>query len=198
MIVSGNLLRPFPASLKGLFGSILLAPNRKHFRTAAKHLVPLIEQRKADLNQSHEKKNNNHHEPTDLLQWNILNSLKNRDPREWDSELIAKRCMATSFAAIHTTSTEATNVLFDIASSPPEMGVLDSLREEAVHVYNESGKVWTKAGLAKLVRMDSAIRESLRLGALGAFGLVRKVVARGGLVSSTGVELPEGSKIAVQ
>ena len=197
VIVSGNLLRPIPASLKSLFGSVLLALNRKHFRIAARHLVPLIEQRKADLTGAQEDKSVNHNEPGDLLQWNIVNSLNSQDCREWDSELIAKRCMATSFAAIHTTSTEATNVLFDIASSPPEMGVLDSLREEAIHVYDESGRLWTKASLAKLVRMDSVIRESLRLGALGAFGLVRKVVARGGLVSSTGVELPEGSNIAV-
>lgn len=197
VVVAGNLLRPMPESLRDIFSWAFLFANKKHFNTAAKHLVPLIEQRKADLTRAERDKTFKYEEPFDLLQWNIRNSLKNPDPREWSSTLIAKRYMAVSFAAIHTTSTMSTHILLNIAASPPKLDVVNSLREEASRVYNESGREWSKASLAKLVRMDSVIRESLRLGSLGAFGLVRKVVAKGGLVSQNGVELPEGSHIAV-
>ena len=157
----------------------------------------MIEQRKEDITRAQREKDFKYDEPFDLLQWNIVNALKHQDPQEWNPTLIAKRYVVTSFAAIHTTSIEATHALLDIVSSPPEMGALDSLREEASRTYNESGNVWTKASLAKLVRMDSVVRESLRLGALGAFGLNRKVVAKGGVVTSSGIKLPEGAHVAV-
>lgn len=197
VVVAGTLLRPIPESLRDVFGWPLLVANRKYFNTAAKHLIPLIDQRKANILKEERDETSKLEEPFDLLQWNIRNGLKSTDRREWSSTLIAKRYMATSFAAIHTTSTMSTNILFDIASSPAELDVVDSLREEASRVYNESGRVWTKGSLAKLVRLDSVVRESMRLGALGAFGLARKVTARGGLVTENGINLPEGSHIAV-
>ena len=65
--------------------------------------------------------------------------------------------------------------MFDLYSSPPEMGYIEALREEAAHILAEEEGVWTKAGLAKMLKMDSALRESMRLGGGGARRLTRKV-----------------------
>ena len=195
--MSGTLIRPIPAFLRPILGWPFLYGIKRYYNTAAKHLIPIIEERKAKIAKAQQDETFKYDEPFDVLQWNIHNSLKDSDPRQWDAHLIAKRCMATNLAAIHTTSIMGTNILFDIASSPPEQGVLASLREEASRVFNESGQVWTKNSLTKLVRLDSVVREGMRLGALGAFSLNRRVTAKGGLVTEDGITLPEGSLVAV-
>ena len=197
VVISGVFLRSIPLCIRRFVAWPFLFANRKHFNKVSKHLIPLIKQRQADLTKAQNDEKAASEEPVDLLQWNIQNSMKHPDPREWDPVLITKRTMATNFAAMHTTSITTAHILLDLASSPPELGVLEDLREEIGRVYAESGGVWTKASVAKLFRLDSVIRESLRMSPLGLFGLVRKVIAKGGVVTSDGLHLPEGAIVAV-
>ena len=195
--ISGLLMRAIPMSLRDMVQWLFTRRNRNYFDRAAQFLLPLIERRKADIARAERDKTFKYEEPCDVLQWNIRSGIQHPDPREWATLLIAKRCMATNFAAIHTTSIMSTHILFDIASSPVELRVLAILREEAFRVFQESGGVWSKGTLSKLTRLDSVVRESLRLGSLGALGLNRKVVAKGGLATPDGDHLPEGSLIAL-
>jgi hypothetical protein len=66
-------------------------------------------------------------------------------------------------------------VMLDLFSSPPEKGYVEALREEAARVLAEDGGRWTKAGVAKLIRIDSTIKESMRWKGGSARGLPRTV-----------------------
>lgn len=86
--------------------------------------------------------------------------------------------MPLSFAAIHTTTFTITNTLFDILGSDPSRNFLSGLREGATRIFAEENNNWTKAGLSRLIRADSAIRESMRVSNFLTRGVMRKVVAK--------------------
>lgn len=46
----------------------------------------------------------------DFATWYMAEAIKNPDPKERSAEMIAKRVMATNFAAIHTSTFTATNI----------------------------------------------------------------------------------------
>jgi hypothetical protein len=65
--------------------------------------------------------------------------------------------------------------LDDIYSSPPGEDVAQSMYEEVARVLGEEGGVWTKVGLSRMIRLESAVKETLRLRSNGATILSRKV-----------------------
>ncbi|KAF8214831.1 cytochrome P450, partial [Mycena galopus ATCC 62051] len=87
---------------------------------------------------------------------------------------LAYRFVLLNFAAITTTSVTVTNSILDIWSSSPEQNVVEILREEAQRVYAENNGQWTKAAVAQLVRLDSAIRESTRVSCIGGASIARR------------------------
>lgn len=54
---------------------------------------------------------------------------------------------------------EMVQVVFDLVAHPE---YIDPLRDELKRVRASDGKMWTKAGIAKLVKMDSFMKESQR------------------------------------
>ena len=199
-LTTGVLLRPFPEFLRPLAGLAILYPNRKHCRAALRHVAPVIEQRKADLARAGRDPGFQPDEPVDLLQWLLRASLESTDPRNWTPAMIGKRYLATSNAAIHTTAIMSSHVLMDLAASPPSTNAIGLLREEIARVRADldlgAGATWTKASLARLVRLDSAIRESMRHGSLAGFALARVVVAPRGVTLADGAWVPKGGHLA--
>jgi cytochrome P450 len=77
----------------------------------------------------------------------------------------------------------ALNLFLDILSSDAEYGTLALLTEEVRQVYAEEGGRWTKAALGRLYRLDSAIRESMRVSVFAQTLVQKKVVAREGVTN---------------
>lgn len=67
-------------------------------------------------------------------------------------------------AAIHTTARLLTNVLFDIAANPE---YISELREEIESAKEKTGGVLTVESLGKLIKLDSFIKETMRMHAGG-------------------------------
>jgi cytochrome P450 len=63
-----------------------------------------------------------------------------------------------SLAAIHTTSTILTSIVYKICEHP---SLIDELRQEILETVQEHG--WTKGGMEKLRLLDSVMKETLRL-----------------------------------
>lgn len=106
--------------------------------------------------------------------------------------------MPLNFAAIHTTAFTITNCLFDLFASDPAQGFVDGIREEATRVYRECGGNWDKPAVAKMVRTDSAIRESMRVSNFLTRGIARKVVAPEGVTNEKeGWHVPEGVYVSM-
>lgn len=196
IIMSTVFLKLLPTWVKPVLGYIPIAPTWWHYRKAEKFIAPLIKERWRKMEQ-HPEKDPADILPNDFITWSILESQKAPDPRERTTELITKRVMATNFAAIHTTTMTSTNFLIDMLSSDPKEGVLEALTDEINAIDKERPGDWTKASLAAMTRMDSALRESMRLSGFVVWGVARKVVQPGGVTLPSGTHVPYWANIAV-
>jgi cytochrome P450 len=114
--------------------------------------------------------------------------------------LITKRFASLTFAAIQSSVITITNTLLDIASSPDPQAILETMRAEILSDIssNPSQPPWDKAVLARLRHVDSAIRESMRLNGFVARGIMKTVMAPGGITLWDGTHLPKGAKVGIQ
>lgn len=85
-----------------------------------------------------------------------------------DMFALAEYQLGLSFAAIHTTGSALTHILFDLAAHPQ---FIAPLREEIDQVLAEDGwedngsgiQIWKNQSLSKLKKLDSLLKESQRL-----------------------------------
>lgn len=192
------ILNTLPKVLMPVLGPIAALANQYHFRKTAKHSLPFITQRLQDIT----RKNDGDPEyqdwspPNDYVTWHIQLAISEGRIEELEPIRIAQRLVPINFASIHTTTMTAFNVMLDILSAGSSRGgnnsgrdyetqVIASLREETTRVWKEEGGQWSKVGLSKLHRMDSAIRESIRVNPFAQTILQRKVVAQHGITNAT-------------
>lgn len=117
--------------------------------------------------------------------------------------------------AIHTTSQTTTDVILDLYSSPNKKKFVAELREECERALEASGGKWTKDAVNSLIRVDSTIRESMRLSGLSDVATTRmvrfsstcdaisqcktnisQVADPNGIVLSDGTHIPKGVLLA--
>lgn len=185
-----------PMFLRPIFGRLFTLPNWWHWKKSSKFSIPLIRQRIHDLERkaAGDPEYKDWVEPQDFVTWTIRLAKEQGNEFEGKVDTISKRIMPLEFAATHTTSLSGHGVLLDILSTDPALGVLDTIREEAARVLKEEGGEWTKAGLARLIRLDSAIRESMRISNFAQLLVERKVIAPEGVTHKTeGWHVPQGS-----
>ncbi|TDZ25022.1 Cytochrome P450 monooxygenase ATR2 [Colletotrichum orbiculare MAFF 240422] len=125
----------------------------------------------------------------DMLQWMLdaqtrVGELSTRD--------LALAQLGASFAAIHTTTMTATNAVYWLAAKPELAPVL---RDEVERVLAGSGGRFTTAALADMKKMDSFLREVMRVTPLSASAYVRKVLKPFEL--SNGQVIPAGVFVEV-
>lgn len=174
-----TIIKPFVCPIFGL-------SSKYHYWKTAKHSVPLINQRLADMaaKDRGDPAYENWQPPSDYITWHISTAKAEGRADELDPYRIAQRIMPINFGSIHTTVLTGLNLFLDILSHDGEQQILDALRDEVARVRQEQGPgPWTKAGLAKLHRLDSAIRESMRWSTFTQTMIVRKVVAPGGVTN---------------
>lgn len=182
VVKAAIILNLFPNFLKPLAGR-LLTKVPSSIKRAMMHLEPTINER---LRQEEEHGKDWPGKPNDSISW-LLDIAEGyqRTPRD-----ITIRILAINFAAIHTTSTTFTQVLFDLAARPSYVA---ALREEVEGVIREEGL--TKVSLQKMRKLDSFIKESQRFGGGGALTMHRKVMKD--FTFSDGTVVPKGHSIAV-
>ena len=187
-----------PWYLRPIIGRLASRPNNKHYRKTAMHSIPVIKKRLANFKRKRENPDFDWQEPNDYLSWHINLAVEENRPDELNADKMSRRLMVLNFAAIHTSTLTLTNSLLDIVSSDPVHGYVEGVREEATRILTEEGGHWTKAGLARAHRADSAIRESMRINNFSARGLMRKVMPREGITNpEEGWFAPQGAFIGV-
>jgi len=192
-------LRFVPWWLRFIVGPLAAIPNHRRYRNVAKYSIPLIQKRLqhyADAN-ARDPTTEAQDMPNDYISWQIALASSEGREDELTPEIITRRILLLNFAGTHTTTIAVTNLLFNLASSPPSQQHIEGLREEVCRVYAEEGGTWTRDGLNRLHRCDSAIRESLRLSNMTTCNLQRKVVHKAGIRHAEGWSLPQGGLIAV-
>ncbi|KAK4224648.1 putative cytochrome P450 E-class, group IV [Podospora fimiseda] len=144
-------------------------------------LQPLMAERRK-LTDSDEK-------PDDFLQWILDGQAKYR---QYTSAELARVQLGLSFAAIHTTTMTSTNTFYNLAAYPQYIPIL---RDEIKSVLAQHNGVFTSLALQNMKRLDSFIKESMRLDPPGSASFTRKVTKTFSL--STGEVIPEGVQIEV-
>jgi len=190
--LSGTLLQLVPALFQPLVAWMFVLPNRYHLYKASKYLVPFVKQRIQDLKDA-ERDGKTRNDLNDYTTWHIKEVEQNAV--ENTPQKIALRIMTVNFAAIHTSTFTATNILFDIYSSPMVDTYVQGIREEVEQALSENGGKWDKNTLAKLIKTDSAVRESLRISTFMSTGMDRVVVDPHGATMSNGIHLPQGTRL---
>lgn len=196
--LSGVTLGLIPKPLKTLVAPLVTLPNRKYEKAFIRILRPDIEQR---LNEYRQRQAGDPEkavldpEHIDFLQWTIQYAMKSGDPHLCTVETIAGIQLLLNFASIHTSSFAITHVILDLASSKQEY--IDGLREEIATVLAEHGDTWGKQALSKMAKLDSTMRESQRINMISPVGVLRRVAAKGGVTTPSGVHVPKGVTVAV-
>ena len=183
------MLNAVPRAVRAVLGPLLCLSNSYHYRRTARRSIPVIRQRLAEDPDDETRRR------CDYLSWHIAMARADGRTGELDAKRIAQRLVPLNFAANHTTSLGALNLLLDVYSC--DDAVVASLREEAERVFAGGNGRWTKPGLARLHRIDSAIRESMRLSGFAQTLMQRKVVAPQGAVhADLGWHFPQGTLLS--
>ncbi|KAH6706546.1 cytochrome P450 [Leptodontidium sp. MPI-SDFR-AT-0119] len=191
--ISAALLRMIPRIFKPFLSWIPLLPNRWHLYKASRYLLPFIRGRISELDAA--KASGEKVQWNDFTGWYLNQVADHPDPAERTPEKIVKRLMVINFAAIHTSTFTATNILFDLFSSPTAAEDVKEIREEIQTVLAENNGKWDKNAVAKLIKTDSAVRESLRISTFMSHGMDRMVVDPKGVTMNDGLHLPQGTRI---
>jgi len=122
--------------------------------------------------------------PNDILSW-LMDAKPNQSIRD-----IVLRVLIINFAAIHTSSIAFTQVLYDLATHPE---YVEQMRKEVEAVIKEEG--WSKASVSKLRKLDSFVKESLRLSPFGPLIMQRKTLKD--FTFSDGTTIPAGNTVSI-
>ncbi|KAJ0122972.1 ent-kaurene oxidase [Diaporthe amygdali] len=157
---------------------------RAREKAADAFLRPIVEGRKKA-----QKVDPDFQKPDDLLQW-LLDDGQDKFGEKGSKELASIQ-LGLTFAAIHTTSMTATNAFYTLAAMPE---IMPELREEIRAVLKEHGTFTTQA-LQKMKKLDSFLREVMRMHPLGFSSFQRKVLKT--FTLSNGQVIPAGCLIEV-
>ncbi|KAM0338872.1 hypothetical protein ACHAPU_011154 [Fusarium lateritium] len=127
--------------------------------------------------------------PDDFLQWLIDGKDKFPDK---NSQNLAKVQLGLTFAAVHTTTLTATNAFYDLAAMPDLQA---ELRDEVREALSESGGVFTSNVLQTMKKMDSFLKETLRVHPATMASFQRKVLKS--FTLSNGQVIPAGLMIEI-
>ncbi|KAF1962957.1 cytochrome P450 [Byssothecium circinans] len=152
---------------------------RKREQTAEELLNPIVQERMEAA-----RNDPNYQHPDDMLSW-ILN--RSEDFGYHSSKEIAKMQLGLTFAAIHTTTSTATNAFYTLAAQPE---YVQPLRDEIIAVMAKNGDTINTRALQQMVKLDSFMREVMRMYPTGLTSFARKVLR--GFTLSNGQYIPEG------
>jgi cytochrome P450 len=125
---------------------------KQHHATARRLLVPIMKAR------AQSQKDPKYVRPNDMIQWIMDQSSLEKNPPSFGKQ--AEMQLLIGLAGIHTTTLTCTQALFDLASRPK---YIEPLREEVRRVMDEADGKLEKKDIAKLVKLDSFIKESQRM-----------------------------------
>ncbi|RDW87979.1 hypothetical protein BP6252_00011 [Coleophoma cylindrospora] len=146
-------------------------------RRVRKFLGPVIRERRAAMLKP------DYQAPDDLLQWTMNKAHKWSEIRSDDD--ISQMQLRLSLAAIHTTSTTSTALLYDLVTIP---GLIEALRAEIEDVMANYDGVLSNKALYDMKLLDSVMKESQRMNPLGLTGFPRMTMDKG-------ITLPDGTYV---
>ncbi|RYP50585.1 hypothetical protein DL768_003930 [Monosporascus sp. mg162] len=170
LLVGGAIINCFPPALRW-FAAPLVALRARYFQSRfVKMLVPVVEERirrwEADKDGG----------PDDFLQWMIPICAK-EGADQLDATRIALRLVSLLTPLIFAVCYVFAHCVLDIHGGPARADVLASLEEECARVSAQHTGITTSESVNALFRIDSALRESMRVSDVAVTNLFRDVTA---------------------
>ncbi|KAK0610723.1 cytochrome P450 [Bombardia bombarda] len=128
--------------------------------------------------------------PDDMLQW--IMDTQTKSGVTATEELLAKLQLGITFAAIHTTTMSTTNAFYTLAAYP---SLAPELRAEIRSVLAENNNSFTSTALQSMKKLDSFLKETMRVYPASAATFQRKVLRP--FTLSNGQVIPAGVIIEV-
>lgn len=179
--LSATTISALPSFLKPIIAPFL-SPYKQSNAGAVKHLGSMIDDRmNADKEHGGGKWEGR---PNDLISW-LLDFAKGEERK---TENLARRVLLANFASIHTTANVIAQALYRLVICPH---YIDALRDEVQNVFGD--EEWSYSALSKLVKLDSFLRECMRIEGPGQFLLMRTVINPNGFTFRDGTHLPCGT-----
>ncbi|KAF8467587.1 cytochrome P450, partial [Russula ochroleuca] len=175
----GVIISLFPKPLKRIV-SRMLSNLPSQIQQEIEFIRPMVEERFAKMEEYGEDWDD---KPNDMLMW-LMSEAKGV---ERSVEGLARRLLLVNFAAIHPASFA---ILYRLLANPE---YIEPLRQEVDAVIKEEG--WTKAGIYKMYKIDSFLRETQRIDGFTVFSVTR--LALRPFTFSSGVTVPAGTLISV-
>lgn len=200
VVMNSFILDIFPKIFHPILGRLVCITNWRLWRRAHEVLRPVIEERLRAMYADPKAAANPQtwQGAEDYITWDIRQSMKEGRSDALTPEDISKRLLPIEFAAIHTTVITGHFLMIDLLSSDPTQGYIDAIREETSNALSEAGGRWTKEALQKLLRTDSAIKESMRVSTFASSLTKRKVIAPGGVTNpAEGWHVPCGALLTL-
>ncbi|KAI1380479.1 cytochrome p450 monooxygenase [Hypoxylon crocopeplum] len=154
---------------------------KRYLQKTARMISPILKQRVAEMRAPDFKP------PADMTQWLMQHAKGNPQ----DLNYHARQHIVLNIAAIHTTSGQLTNTLYELAKRPE---YVEPLRDEIEKYTGPEGQ-FTKQSLYQMKKMDSFLREVQRMNVPGLVSVNRKVLQP--VTLSDGTVLPVNTSIAV-
>ncbi|KIM22625.1 hypothetical protein M408DRAFT_282040 [Serendipita vermifera MAFF 305830] len=165
----------FPAILRPLVGWVSTTV-KKRLNEANDIAGPIVEKKLAGGTNA---------ESDDFMSWLISNAPeKERNPHD-----ILSRILMTNFVAIHTSSMTVTNCLYWLLARPQ---YIESIRQEIEEVTSRLG--WSKEAIGAMPKLDSFVKECMRITPIGTQVMMRKVLKP--FTFSNGFQAPAGMTIS--
>lgn len=131
-----------------------------------------------------------------MLQWLIKECVK-AGSSQMDPSRIAQRLLILNMVSIYTTSYVFTNCVLDLYGTESRDDFVTGLREECDRVSHEYNGLSAKEAIDKLYRIDSSVRESMRVSCFGIVSLPRTVASCEGLELGKDIRIPAGVRMGV-
>ncbi|KAI0684429.1 cytochrome P450 [Earliella scabrosa] len=181
VFISSFIINLFPDFMKSFVGKAIPMVS-KNKNILMPMVIPMLQERQRMMDthgDDWEAK------PRDMLQWLLEEARAKGTP--FDN--VVEKVLLVNFGAIHTSSGAFTHALYNLAAHPQ---YIQPLRDEVEAVIAEDG--WSKLSLQKMRKLDSFLKESMRLADGSLLNLFRKAVKD--VTLSDGTRIPKGTLVA--
>ncbi|KAI1386129.1 cytochrome P450 [Hypoxylon trugodes] len=193
LFTAAAIINCTPPVLRPILAPVLALPTKRYRNRYREIVVPVIKER-ISLWEKHQNTGDGEL-PSDFLQWLIARAAQH-GPEHMDASTISYRLLALNTMFVYAMSFIFAQTVIDICSSPDHKRFMDGMASECKDVFGRyPGGLASDDALEQLHRVDSAIRESMRISDVSPLSLPRDVVGNTPLDLGGGIVCPPGTRL---
>lgn len=181
---------PFRSMLRSAYDFLLTRFHLRSLRKAMDVILPVVQARFEEFQERESLSDKRLPGSLDAIEWSLEYSKGSK--KEHDPHWIALSLLHNIWAGSAAPGGLVTQMVFQVLMEPQ---YLDPLRAEAKAALSTGG--YTDSALGSMHLMDSLIRELNRVYPTGAVTCARTVMKPGGFQFHDGLQLPQGTRVAI-